>query len=139
MPNIPNIESKSRNNTSSGDSSSAVPQPESSSMGAATEPRHFSAKQVAIHSHGWTRSRSTKTPTNVCDVPRRQDFEQNGIISMRIEHRALARYTSVPQNTADTQTASPTVAPQPLVKDWSPLTVLQSPRRFAPELSCLVI
>ncbi|KAM0705438.1 hypothetical protein Q7P35_008228 [Cladosporium inversicolor] len=50
--------------------------------------------------------------SNVCDIPRRHVFEQNGIISTRIEHWASARYSSVPHNTADIQTASPTVAPQ---------------------------
>jgi hypothetical protein len=33
----------------------------------------------------------------------------------------------------------PLSPPKPLVKDWSPFTARQSPRRSAPELSCLVI
>ena len=74
--------------------------------------RHLSTIQSTIHSHGWTGSRSIKAPANVCDVPRQQAFGQNGIISTRIEHRASACYSPVPHNTADTQTALPTVAPQ---------------------------
>lgn len=107
-----NIKSKPQNIASFSVSSSAVLQSESSSTGAATEPRQFSTIQSTTHSHRWTWSRSIKTLANVCDVPRRQAFGQNGIISTRIDHRASARYSSVPQNTADTQTASPTVAPQ---------------------------
>jgi hypothetical protein len=53
-----------------------------------------------------------KNPANVCDVPRRHVFEQIRIISTRIEHWASARYSLVPHNTTDTETASPTVAPQ---------------------------
>ena len=109
---LQDMKSKPRNNASFGVSSSAVSQLESSSTGAATEPRQLSTISSTTHSHRWTWSRSIKTRANVCDVPRRQAFGQNGIISTRIDHRASARYSSVPQNTADTQTALPTVAPQ---------------------------
>jgi hypothetical protein len=124
------IKSKPRNNASFGVSSSAVSQLESSSTGAATEPRHFSATQSTIHSHRWTGSRSIKTPANVCDVPRRHVFEQNGIISTRIEHRASARYSSVPHNTADTQTASPTVAPQTIGEGLVTFHRMAKPEEF---------
>lgn len=107
-----NIKSKPQNIASFGVSSSAVLQSESSSTGATTEPRQLSTISSTTHSHRWTWSRSVQTLANVCDVPRRQAFGQNGIISTRIDHRASARYSSVPQITADTQTALPTVAPQ---------------------------
>jgi hypothetical protein len=77
------IKSKPRNNAPFGVSSSAVPQSESSSTGAATEPRHLSTIQLTIHSHRWTGSRSIETPADVCGVPRQQAFGQNGIISAR--------------------------------------------------------
>jgi len=108
-----NTKSKPQNNASFGVSSSAVPQSESSSMGAAIEPRHSSAPQ----------SQHTATdgpeagPSNICQCLRRPTptglrTERDHLYATRIEHRASARYSSVPHNTADTQTASPSVAPQ---------------------------
>lgn len=65
-----NMKSKPRNNTSSGVGSSAAPQSEYRSTGAATEHRHLSATQSRYTATDGAGSRSIKTTANVCDVPR---------------------------------------------------------------------
>lgn len=133
-----NIKSKPRNNTSSGVSSSAVPQSESSSARPETEPRHFSA----THSQYTATDRpgvgpSKHLPTSATSYA---DGPSNRTGSSLRESSTGHQYTThrchtILQIHRQPRPLSPC---KQLVKDWSPFTVRQSPRRFAPELSCLV-
>ena len=134
-----NTKSKPQNNASFGVSSSVVPQSESSSTGAATEPRHlpqYSQQYVATDGPGAGPSKHLPTSaTSHADRP--SDRTGSSLHESNTGHRhATHRCHKILQIHRQPRPLSP---PKPLVKDSSPFTASQSPRRFAPELSCLVI
>ncbi|KAF2206697.1 hypothetical protein CERZMDRAFT_89114 [Cercospora zeae-maydis SCOH1-5] len=77
-------------------------------------------------------SYTAHTTAQVCDAPRQVTGSPNrtGSSLARIEHRQSDTLPNAITQHADTQTASPTVGPQPPVKAWLPFTSRRRPRRF---------
>jgi hypothetical protein len=134
-----NIKSKPQNNASFGVSSSVVPQSESSSTGAATEPRHlpqYSQQYTATDGPGAGSSKHLPTSAT-SHAGMSSNRTGSSLRELKTGHRhAIHRCHTILQIHRQPRPLSP---PKPLVKDWSPFTARQSPRRFAPELSYLVI
>jgi hypothetical protein len=115
-----NIKSKPRNNASFGVSSSAVPQSESSSTGAATEPRHFPQhSQQYTATDGPRAGPSKHLPTSATShAGMSSNRTGSSLRELNTGHRHATHWChTILQIHRQPRPLSP---PKPWVKDWSP-------------------